>query len=125
MKVHGGKFVPRLDELSRWKREIIISGTRYDQMQAIKKWVCDRFVEARERKEHVETEDLRTWALQAAMQFPDVPLEFTASPAWLNHFKKEFRISQRRVTKSSNRQSIDHLTKLNVLQQNFKLKLGV
>ena len=48
---------------------------------------------------NVETEDLRTWALQAAMQFPDVPLEFTASPAWMNRFKKEYRISQRRITK--------------------------
>ena len=99
MKVHGGKNVPRLDELSRWKREIVNGGTRYDQMQAIKKWVYDRFVEARERKEHVGTEDLRTWALQAAMQFPNVPLEFTASPAGMNRFKKEYRISQRRATK--------------------------
>ena len=48
MKVHGGKCVPRLDELSRRKREIVNGGTRYDQMQAIKKWVYDRFVEARE-----------------------------------------------------------------------------
>ena len=51
------------------------------------------------QKEHVETEDLRIWALQTAMQFPGVPLDFTASPAWMNRLKKEFRISQRRVTK--------------------------
>ena len=30
MNIHGGKYVPRLDELSRWKREILNSGTKYE-----------------------------------------------------------------------------------------------
>ena len=65
----------------------------------IKKWTYDRFREAREKKEHVETEDLRMWALQASMQYTDSSFQFIASITWLNRFKKEFRISQRRVTK--------------------------
>ena len=112
MKVHGGRFVPRLDELTRWKKEIINGGTKYDKSEAIKKWTYKRFQDARERKQHITTEGLRTWALQGVMQYESGNFTFETSPAWIKRFKKEFRIVQRRVTKyikQTNRRSEEQI----------------
>lgn len=42
---------------------------------------------------------MREWALQVGMQYISPQFNFTASLTWANHFKSDYRISQRKVTR--------------------------
>lgn len=99
LRTYGGRFVPRIDELIRWRREVLKGGTKYDKSEAIRQFVFDRFKEARMKKQPVETRTLQVWALQALGQFFPGQYNFTASTSWVIKFKRDFRISQRKVTK--------------------------
>lgn len=87
--------------MKKWEKDIEKGGTNRDKYAAIDKWTYDRFVEARERAEHVTTTTLQRWAMGAAMQYisGDRDFKFTASLSWVKNFKKKHRIRQRHVTK--------------------------
>lgn len=97
---NGGTCLVRIDEIHRWKRQILNGGTQYDKSRFIKDQTCERFVEARDNHEPVTMRNLQEWAMQAFMVVNgDEPGKFMASESWISRFKKEYRISQRKVTK--------------------------
>lgn len=112
IRAFGGSRLTRLDQLTRWKKDIASGGTKIDKYSVIDKWVFDRFKERRENGIPVHTRDLRLWGLQAAAQFDD--LYFTASQGWIVKFKARHRIRMRKITKlikPTERKSADDLGK--------------
>lgn len=95
-------LLKRKDMLKRWEKDIEKGGTNRNKYAAINKWTYDRFVEARERAQHVTTTTLQRWAMGAAMQYisGDSDFNFTASLSCVKNFKKKHRIRQRHVTKT-------------------------
>ncbi|KAJ8668959.1 hypothetical protein QAD02_000218 [Eretmocerus hayati] len=99
IRANGGGKLSRMDELTRWKKEIAKGGTFIDKSLVIDKWTYDRFKECRERGKPVFTRDLRVWALQAARQFESSGHKFTASKSWIGEFKQKHRIRMRKITR--------------------------
>ena len=122
LKVHAGKLLTRMDELKRWEKDIIRGGTKFDSSKAIKKWTLKNFNEARERKSPVSNRNLQEWALQASQQFKDLEnFSFIASQSWIDNFKKEYNIVQRKVTsyiKPSQQKSLQDIYQLSESFQN-------
>lgn len=71
-----------------------------------------KFCEYRDNNSPVTTRNLREWALHRSVRHESEDYSFCASTSWANRFKKEFRISQRKVTryiKPSQQRSLENL----------------
>ena len=88
-----------MDYIKTYEQDIIKGGTKYDKLDAIKKWTYKRFCEAPQNQTPVTIRNLQEWALQAAMQYQSEKFHFQASATWTKEFKRNFKIRQRKVTR--------------------------
>lgn len=77
LRQKGCSQLKRMDDLSRWERDIEKGGNVSDKYSIIDTWTYDCFIEARQNNQQVTTRNLQQWALTAAAQFAD--LRFKAS----------------------------------------------
>lgn len=85
-----------MKDLKRWEEHIKKGGTIIDKYTTIDSWTYDRFIKARENLQ-VTTRNLQQWALAAASQFEN--FNFKGSLSWVNKFKRNHRIRQRKITR--------------------------
>ena len=83
--------------ISRFKSYINSLGTRNSKLQEIKEFVFSKFLEARNMRLPIHDIDLQRWAIQKANQLNYD--DFSASQFWLHHFKFDYNIVSRKVTK--------------------------
>ena len=83
--------------ISRFKQYINSLGTRNSKLQEIKEFVYSKFVESRNMRLPIHDIDLQRWAIQKANE--QNLSDFNASQFWLHHFKFDYNIVSRKVTK--------------------------
>jgi len=93
----GCSRLKNMKDLKRWEEHIKKGGTIIDKYTTIDSWTYDRFTEARENLQQVTTRNLQQWALAAASQFEN--FNFKGSLSWVNKFKRNHRIRQRKITR--------------------------
>lgn len=93
----GCSRLKSMKDLKKWEEHIKKGGTMIDKYTTIDSWTYDRFTEARENLQQVTTRNLQQWALAAASQFEN--FDFKASLSWVNRFKRNHRIRQRKITR--------------------------
>lgn len=124
---NGGSKLTRMDELTRWKKEIEEGGTVFDKYAAINKYTLEQFLESRKSKKPVYTRNLKVWAMQAAIPYLSDTFQFTASRTWLVNFKQNNCIRMRKVTRyvkpSENKSLEDLLQKAKDFQAECSLLL--
>lgn len=84
-------------KLEMWRKQVDEGGSRHDKLVIVKEHVNSMFLAARHLKRSVMTCHLQAWALTKARELG--LNSFKASERWLVDFKKDQRISSRKVTK--------------------------
>jgi len=92
------KNIKSMIYITRFREYIENNGTRYEKLKQIKEFMFDQFYLKRAiEKEAVHDADLELYAIQKARELNWD--EFKASKSFINTFKRENRISSRRVNK--------------------------
>lgn len=93
----GCSRLNNMKTLKRWEDQIKSGGSAIEKYEIIDSWTYDRFTEARQSNQQVTTRNLQQWGLSAASQFDG--FDFKASASWVERFKRNHRIRQRKITK--------------------------
>lgn len=94
---HHFRRIKDFSYIKRFREYIAKSGSKIDKLLRLKEKVFEYFQTARNMHLPVHDINLKRWALQIANE---ISLEdFCASPFWLVHFKREYKITSRKITK--------------------------
>jgi len=117
----GCSRLKNMKDLKRWEEQIKKGGTIIDKYTTIDSWTYDRFVEARENLQQVTTRNLQQWALAAASQFEN--FNFKSSLSWVNKFKRNHRIRQRKITRYVSERETFTMSEILASAEEFRIQV--
>ncbi|KAJ8672603.1 hypothetical protein QAD02_003862 [Eretmocerus hayati] len=99
LQKNGCKALTRKDTLARWTKDIEKGGTQIDESVYIKGKTFEIFKDARAKRLPIHKRNVQEWAIQAALEFRSGQTRFCASNSWLDRFKGQYGIRQRKITR--------------------------
>lgn len=95
------RYLTTMDQLRKWKLEVERNGS--NSLDIINEWTYRRFLGARSRKRLVTSKMLQQWATEKSEDFISPDFKFIASKAWVDRFKRDRMILQRRIIRFVNK----------------------
>jgi hypothetical protein len=85
-----------IQEVHRIVEDVDKGGNKWDKYKQIEEFVYLKYKSARYKKLPVHDINLKKWAIERSRE---VNIEFKASSAWINKFKKKYRIRSKKITR--------------------------
>ena len=98
--------------LTRFQKYIDEQGTNRDKYRLIAKYCYEMFCESRAKGKIIHDRTIKTWALARARELELSFDNFRASSSWINNFKRQYRISSRKIVKFVTHRSVRELEQI-------------
>jgi len=107
----------------KFKSYILSGGTRREILDSIENHTYCRFQEERSLFNTVHDADLKAFAIQKSLEYPN--FKFVASHCWINQFKMKHKISSRKVVKLVKKRTVQDETLVRQSAINFQNQMKI
>ncbi|KAJ8676823.1 hypothetical protein QAD02_012610 [Eretmocerus hayati] len=101
LQKNGCRALTRKDTSARWTKDIEKGETQIDESVYIKEKTFEIFKDTRAKRLPIHKRNVQEWAIQAALEFRSGQTRFCASNYWLDRFKAQYGIRQRKITRTT------------------------